>query len=71
MELGADHRAGRVVYDRGYSTMALAKPSDIRWDNVFGWFHTTGIRPAISASAADLSLEGMRRPAKRPYYRSI
>jgi 2-dehydro-3-deoxygluconokinase len=63
MELGADHRAGRVVYDREYSAMALAKPGDIRWNNVLdgaGWFHTTGITPAISASAADLSLEGMR-----------
>ena len=63
LELGADHRAGRVVYDREYSAMALAKPGDIRWDSVFGgagWFHTTGITPAISASAADLSLEAMR-----------
>jgi 2-dehydro-3-deoxygluconokinase len=63
MELGADHRAGRVVYDREHSAMALARPGDIRWDNVFdgaGWFHTTGITPAISASAADLSLEAMR-----------
>src|SRR6516165_10441201 len=54
LELGADHRAGRVVYDREYSAMALAKPGDIRWDHVFdgaGWFHTTGITPAISASA--------------------
>jgi 2-dehydro-3-deoxygluconokinase len=42
--------------------MSLAKPGDIRWDNVLdgaGWFHTTGITPAISASAADLSIEAM------------
>jgi len=68
MELGADHRAGRVVYDREYSAMALARPGDIRWDSVFDgarWFHTTGITPAISASAADLSLEAMRAARKK------
>jgi 2-dehydro-3-deoxygluconokinase len=63
LELGTDHRAGRVVYDREHSAMALAKPGDIRWASVFDgaiWFHTTGITPAISAAAADLSLEAMR-----------
>jgi 2-dehydro-3-deoxygluconokinase len=68
LELGADYRAGRAVYDREYSAMSLAKPGDIRWDNVLdgaGWFHTTGITPAISALAADLSLEAMRAARKK------
>lgn len=63
LELGANHRAGRVVYDREHSAMALAKPGDIAWEKVFdgaAWFHLTGITPAISASAADLTLEAMR-----------
>ncbi len=51
-----------MVYDREYSAIALAKPSDISWDDVFegvASFHTTGITPAISASAAELAIESM------------
>jgi 2-dehydro-3-deoxygluconokinase len=62
MEPGANQRSSRVVYDREHSALALAKPGDIDWDRVFdgaGWFHITGITPAISASAADLALESM------------
>ncbi len=53
-----------MVYDREYSAIALAKPGDIDWGNVFrdaGWFHITGITPAISRSAADLALEAVRK----------
>lgn len=68
LELGANHRAGRAVYDREHSAMALAKPGDIAWEKVFegaAWFHITGITPAISASAADLTLEAMRAAGQR------
>lgn len=63
VEFGAGHRPGRVIYDRERSAMALAGPGDIDWKKAFdgaGWFHITGITPAISASAADLALEAMR-----------
>jgi 2-dehydro-3-deoxygluconokinase len=63
LESAVNHRAGRVVYDREHSAMSLAKPGDISWDRVLdgaGWFHITGITPAISASAADLAMEAMR-----------
>jgi 2-dehydro-3-deoxygluconokinase len=43
--------------------VALAKSGDVNWDTAFegcGWFHVTGITPAISASAADLALEAAR-----------
>src|SRR5215471_12665627 len=62
LETAANHRPGRVVYDREYSAMALAKPGDISWDTTLEgaeWFHITGITPAISASAADLAIEAM------------
>ncbi len=62
LESSANQRPGRVVYDREYSAISLAKPGDISWDKVFegaAWFHTTGITPAISASAADLAMEAM------------
>lgn len=63
VEAGANQRASKVVYDRDNSSIALAKPGDIDWAKVFdgaGWFHITGITPAISASAAALSLESVR-----------
>lgn len=63
VEPGANQRASKVVYDRENSSIALAKPGDIDWDKAFdgaGWFHITGITPAISASAAELALESVR-----------
>ena len=63
VEAGANQRPSKVVYDRENSAIALAKPGDVDWARVFEggtWFHITGITPALSQSAADLSLEGMR-----------
>jgi 2-dehydro-3-deoxygluconokinase len=68
LEAGANQRPSRVVYDRENSAIALAKPGDIDWKKAFGgagWFHVTGITPAISASAAELALEGMRAARKQ------
>src|SRR5882672_12170055 len=51
LEAGANQRASKVVYDRDYSAISLAKPGDIDWKKTFdgaGWFHITGITPAIS-----------------------
>jgi 2-dehydro-3-deoxygluconokinase len=64
VEAGANQRPSKVIYDREYSAIALAKCGDIDWSHVFegaGWFHLTGITPAISASAADLALESVRK----------
>jgi 2-dehydro-3-deoxygluconokinase len=64
LEPGANQRPSNVVYDRDYSSMALAKPGDIDWAKVFdgaGWFHVTGITPAVSQGAADLALEAVRK----------
>src|SRR5215472_723637 len=63
VEPGANQRASKVVYDRENSAIALAKRGDIDWDKALseaGWFHTTGITPAISASAADLAMEAVQ-----------
>jgi 2-dehydro-3-deoxygluconokinase len=64
LEAGANQRASKVVYDREGSAIARAKPGDIDWNAAFagaGWFHVTGITPAISATAADLALESVAR----------
>ena len=60
VEAGANQRPSKVVYDRSDSAIALAKPGDINWDDAFdgaGWFHVTGITPAISQGAAELAME--------------
>jgi 2-dehydro-3-deoxygluconokinase len=63
LEAGANQRASKVIYDREQSAIAIARPGAIPWDDAMagaGWFHITGITPAISASAADLALESVR-----------
>ncbi|HTV59388.1 MAG TPA: sugar kinase [Verrucomicrobiae bacterium] len=68
LEAGANQRASKVVYDRDQSAISRAQSGSISWDKFLdgtGWFHITGITPAISASAADLSLEAVRAARER------
>ena len=63
VEGGANQRPSKVFYDRENSAIALAKPGGIEWTAVFrdaGWFHITGITPALSHDAADLAMESLR-----------
>lgn len=63
LEGGANQLPSKVVYDREYAAIALAKPGDIDWDKAFDgvdWFHITGITPALSETAMELSLESVR-----------
>jgi len=62
VENGANQRPSKVVYDRENSAIALTQPGSIDWTRAFqgaGWFHITGITPALSQSAADLSMESL------------
>ncbi|MBV8068533.1 MAG: sugar kinase [Acidobacteriaceae bacterium] len=64
VEAGANQRPSKVLYDRAYSSIALSGPGAIDWNAALEnahWFHVTGITPAISACAAELTLEGVRR----------
>ena len=68
LEGGANQLPSKVVYDRAGSAIALARPGDIDWDAAFagiGWFHITGITPAISETAMELSLASVREAKKR------
>ena len=68
LEAGANQLPSKVVYDREYAAIALAKPGDIDWEKAFEgieWFHITGITPAISESAMELSLESVKEAKKR------
>lgn len=68
LEGGANQLPSKVVYDRAWSALALAKPGDIDWDKAFAgadWLHITGITPAISESAMELSMECVKEAKKR------
>ena len=63
LETGAVSRGSKVVYDRAHSAICEIKPGMINWEKVFegaGWFHWTGITPAISQGAADACLEAVK-----------
>ena len=61
-ETGANERPSQVVYDRDGSGVAEAGPGDIDWaaalENM-DRLHVSGITPALSASAAALTLEAV------------
>ena len=68
LEGGANQLPSKVVYDRDNSAIALAKPGDIDWDKAFDgidWFHITGITPALSNTAMELSLKSVKEAKSR------
>jgi len=68
LENGSNQRPSVVVYDRAHSAISYASIEDINWDDVFEqatWFHISGITPAISQSAAELSLEAVKEAKKK------
>ena len=68
LETGAVSRGSKVIYDRAHSAMAEITAGMIDWDSVFegvGWFHWTGITPAISQGASDACLKLLKSLVKR------
>lgn len=62
LEAGANQRPSKVIYDRAESAIARATAEDFDFESSFSgctWLHITGITPAISASAAELSLQAV------------
>jgi 2-dehydro-3-deoxygluconokinase len=71
LELGAAPRASSVLYDRKDAAIARIKPGMVSWSRVFAgarWFHVTGITPALSPGAAEVTREALHqaRQAKVP-----
>jgi len=63
VESGANQLPSKVLYDRADSSIARAKVGDFDWKKIFSgvkWFHITGITPALSASAMELSFEAVK-----------
>ncbi len=64
LDPGANQRASKVTYDRAGSAIAAARVEDFDWDAALdgaGWFHVTGVTPALSASAAAVVLDAVSR----------
>ena len=58
LETGASMRPSKVIYDRAGSAIAEADPEDFDFDIIMEgaqWFHWSGITPAISDKAAELT----------------
>ena len=62
LETGAVSRASKVIYDRAHSALAEVDAGMVNWESVFseaGWFHWTGITPAVSQGAANACREAI------------
>ena len=58
-EKGASQRPSKVIYDRAGSAIAEAVPADFDWKSILEgakWFHVTGITPALSENAAQITI---------------
>ena len=63
LEHGAAMRPSKVVYDRARSSLSEVELGDFNWAEIFegiDWFHFTGITPALSQKAADVTLEAAK-----------
>jgi len=67
LEFGASPRASSVLYDRVNSAISMIQPGEVDWPKVFNGskhFHMSGITPALSASATQVTAEALKA-AKR------
>lgn len=74
LESGASMRASQVIYDRADSAIAEAEVADFDFDEIFEdavWFHTTGITPALSDKAAELTELALKKAKEKGITTSI
>ncbi len=68
LEKGASQRPSKVIYDRADSSIATAKQEDFDWDAIFddvGWFHFTGITPALGDNVAEICLTACKKAKEK------
>lgn len=68
VETGANQRGGTVTYDREGASITHCGPEQYDWNRVFadaGWFHITGITPALCERTALAALESVRQAKQR------
>jgi len=67
VEFGASPRASAVFYDRANSAISMIQPGEVDWPKVFNGskhFHMSGITPALSASATQVTAEALKAAKK-------
>jgi 2-dehydro-3-deoxygluconokinase len=68
VEKGASQRGSKVIYDRAGSAIAQAKREDFSWETIFkdaGWFHFTGITPALGGALPAICLDAVQAAKER------
>ena len=68
VEKGASQRPSKIIYDRKYSSISQANPSEFDWDKIFegaGWFHFTGITPALSENMVNACRDALKTAKKK------
>ena len=68
LEKGASQRPSKVIYDRAYSTIALASRDDFDWNAILAdvnWFHWTGINPALSDNLAEICMDACKEAKEK------
>lgn len=63
VEFGANPRSSSVLYDRANSAISKIKPGDVDWKTIFAntrLFYTSGITPALSKTAAEVTKEAVK-----------
>ena len=68
LEIGASMRPSKVIYDRAGSAIACASKDEFNFEAIFkdtDWFHFSGITPALSQQAADLTLAALKEAKKQ------
>ena len=67
VEFGATPRPSSVLYDRKISAISQIKPGEVNWEEVLHgakWFHTSGITPALSPGAAQVTADALKAAKK-------
>jgi 2-dehydro-3-deoxygluconokinase len=67
LEHGHGMRPSKVVYDREHSAVSELSPKDVDWENILdgaGWFHWSGITPALSDSLLNILRDGLEHSKK-------
>ena len=63
VDKGNNYRTSNIIYDREHSSISEASIKDFDWDKDFdnaSYFHVSGVTPALTQSAADLTLYAVK-----------
>ena len=68
LETGANQRSGNIIYDREGSSISVTPPEAYRWSEIFetaDWFVVSGITPALSRNAAEVTALAIKEASSR------